>query len=166
MDGAPMELFRCPACHEFIGTARTQCSCGAPVDPRVAAYARTQRRIDLVFILPKLSILPVVFWAGTAGIYFYRRWVPAGFLALWPLIPMILLILVASVWPGPAIRGAERLYPKLPKARLVWKVSLSVWMLTIALPLILLFTVRPDLLDLAWKMLRWGFTHQLAPYPY
>jgi hypothetical protein len=138
-------------------------SAGAAGPPM--ARARVMARIDRVWILPKLLITPIVFWVGAAAIYIYRKWVPAGLLAFWPLIPALLLIFTISLWPGPAIKGID-IYPKLGKARLVWKVSLWVCALAFPVAAIILFVARPDLFGLAGRMLWWGLTHVVAPYPY
>lgn len=122
-------------------------------------------RIERTRIIQKLFVVPVIFWAGVLIIYPDRKWIPPGFY-LWPLTPTFLLAFLIGLWPGPYVEGIESIYPKLQKARLIWKVSVWIWLLSFPAPAIILFIARPGTFSLMCKMFCWGFTHIVHPYPY
>jgi hypothetical protein len=163
--GQPIEIFRCPACKEYINTSMTKCRfCHAPVDQATLARARVQERIDRVCrlaagILRFWWFMPVIFWA--MAVWTYTDWKNFLFFysleprfARWQLIPVISLAAIITVWLQ--IRRVEAVDPNLEKAERVMKVSLLLWVLTFPVPLIILFAARPDLLGPISKMVFWN----------
>lgn len=166
--GQPIKIFRCPTCKEYINTSMTQCRfCGAQLDQAAFAHARVQERIDRICSLPKMMsrfwFLPIVFWAGAACIYVYRRWVPASLLNFL-FTPAFLLAFIIGV--ALQLKAIDVGHPNLETARRMVTVSLLIWVLAFPVPAIILFVARPDLLGPIFKMLLWGITHVVIPYPY
>jgi hypothetical protein len=122
--------------------------------------------IDRICSLPKTMskfwFLPVVFWAGAACIYAYRKWVPASLLNFL-FAPAFLLAFIIGM--ARQVRGIDAGHPNLETARRAVRVSLWVWVLTFLVPAIILFVARPDLLGPVGKIVLWGITHVVTPYP-
>jgi hypothetical protein len=156
----PIKIFRCPACKQYINDWMTKCRfCGAPVDLKAVA-------IDQTCSLPyaKLILLPVVFWAAAVCMYTYRKWVPPQLFSGWLFTPVLLPPFMIAPWLK--VCGIGAVYPRLKKARRVAGAILWAWMLAFLLAPLILFAARPDLLGQVSKMLSWGMTHQVTPYPY
>jgi hypothetical protein len=153
VNGQPIEIFRCPACKEYINTSMTKCRfCGAPVDAAALARAKVNQRIELVCrsaagIVRFWWVTPALFWLMAA--WTYITWRHLSFLYLltprfgrFLFLPMLSLGVIGGLWlQVRALRGKD---PSVEEAGHDVRVSLWLWILSFLGPPTIIFIARPD----------------------
>lgn len=156
----PIKIFRCPSCQQYINDSMTKCRyCGTAIDMTAVAINRIS---SLPYV--RLMLLSIVFWAVAVFMFKYRNWIPAGLFAIWPFTPIFLFPFMMLPWL--MVRRFEIGYPNVNMARRVAGALLWAWALSFVIAPMVLFVARPDLLGQVSKIMWWGFTHYVHPYPY
>jgi hypothetical protein len=168
VDGRPIDIFRCPACKEYINTSMEKCRfCSAPVDASALKRAKLNQRIENVCNGAAATakhwwVAPGLFWPLTVFNYFV--WRDSFLKAFAPhfvrflFVPIISLAAIGGLWCK-----TRALYGKDPAQDLALngaeydlRFSLWMWIFGFLAPPTIVFIARPDLIRPVVKVF-WKF---------